>query len=282
MGGVLAALAALLSLASPAALPQRIEGGPSLQGRPIVAVRRGSAGAPVRVLVTGSTHGTEPAGLAVVRRLRRLAPPAGVQVWTVRTVNPDGLARGTRQNARGVDLNRNFPYRWRAAGRPFVPYFPGRAAASEPETRALMRIARRVRPQLSIHFHQALGLVDLTGGAVPATVRAYARATGLPAERLPAYRGTASSWENHALPGSSAFAVELPAGALTPRGVQRHARAVLGVAASLLPPAAVAAAAPEPPIRWSPIPFGARRRRETRAYARRHYGIDTARLRAPK
>ncbi len=26
--------------------------------------------------------------------------------------NPDGLARHTRKNAHGVDLNRNYPYRW--------------------------------------------------------------------------------------------------------------------------------------------------------------------------
>ena len=31
-----------------------------------------------------------------------------------------------------------------------------------------------------------------------------------------------------------------------------------------------------------PIPFGARRKEETRAYARRHYGIDDYRLRNPK
>ena len=108
--GVLAALAVAATLAAPAPPDgPRVVGGASVRGEPIVAVRSGEPSAPVTVLVTGSIHGTEPAGLAVIRRLRRLAPPAGVQVWTVRTVNPDGLARGTRQNARGVDLNRNFP-----------------------------------------------------------------------------------------------------------------------------------------------------------------------------
>jgi beta-N-acetylhexosaminidase len=33
---------------------------------------------------------------------------------------------------------------------------------------------------------------------------------------------------------------------------------------------------------WSPIPFGADRVRQMRAYARRHYGLDRARLLAPK
>jgi murein peptide amidase A len=114
---VLAALAAAsATLAAAPALPPRFEAGRSVDGRRIVAVRRGRADAPMRLLVTGSTHGTESAGHAIVARLRKMTPPDGVQVWTVRTFNPDGAARGTRQNARGVDLNRNFPYRWRAGG----------------------------------------------------------------------------------------------------------------------------------------------------------------------
>ena len=280
---MLAELIAATVLAAPPALPQRIVAGRSVQGRRIVAVRRGRADAPVRVLVSGSTHGTEPAGHAVIRRLRQIAPPAGVQVWTVRTFNPDGALRGTRQNARGVDLNRNFPYRWRPFGRPFDTYHPGPAPASEPETRAQMRLIRRIRPRLSIHFHQALRLVTLSGGAKPELQRDYGRRTGLPARRLPAYRGTSTSWQNHTFTDSTAFVVELSAGALTSRRVQRHSRAVLGVAASLAPGGSAAAAvAPRPPIRWSPIPFGADRRRQMRAYSRRHYGLDRSRLRDPK
>ena len=276
---MLAALAAATALAAPAGLPQRIEAGHSVGGKRIVAVRTGPADAPVRVLVSGSIHGTEPAGHAVIARLRELAPPGGVQVWTVRTFNPDGVARGTRQNARGVDLNRNFPFRWRAAGRPFDPYHSGRGPASEPETRAQMRLIRRIHPQLSIHFHQALKLVNLTGGAEPGLVRVYARRVGLPAERLPFYRGTSTSWQNHELRDTTSFVVETAAGALTPRQARRHARAVLATAGSLVP--AVAAQA-KPAIRWSPIPFGADRVRQMRAYARRHYGLDRARLQEPK
>jgi murein peptide amidase A len=230
------ALASVLAApAVPAQLPRRIDGGRSVNGARIVAVRRGRSDAPVRVLVSGSIHGTEPAGHAVIARLRRLAPPRGVQVWTVRSFNPDGATRGTRQNARGVDLNRNFPSRWRGGGRPFDTYYPGPRAASEPETRAFMRLVRRIRPDLSIHFHQALRLVNLTGGPDPALVRAYARRAGLPARRLPPLRGAATGWQNRLYPRASAFVVELAAGPLSPRRVKRHARAVLGVAASLLP-----------------------------------------------
>src|SRR3954453_14920548 len=46
--------------------------------------------------------------------------------------------------------------------------------------------------------------------------------------------------------------------------------------------AALALAAPQPTIVQKPIPFGAKRKQEMRAYAKRHYGIDSYRLRDPK
>jgi beta-N-acetylhexosaminidase len=41
-------------------------------------------------------------------------------------------------------------------------------------------------------------------------------------------------------------------------------------------------AADAPPIVHDPIPFGSRRKAEMRAYARRHYGLDTALLKNPQ
>jgi len=53
-------------------------------------------------------------------------------------------------------------------------------------------------------------------------------------------------------------------------------------AAALAAPRPVPAADPlRPPIVQRRIPFGAQRRAETAAYARRHYGLDTFRLRRP-
>jgi murein peptide amidase A len=202
--------------------------GHSVQGSPIKAVRSGAADAPRKVLVVGVIHGNETAGRAVVRTLRRTRPPAGVQVWTVASLNPDGERAGTRQNARGVDLNRNFPARWRASGRPWDVFYPGRSAASEPESRALMRLVNAVRPDVTVHYHQALDLVALPRRRTDRRIaRAYARRTGMRTARLANYRGTASSWQNATHPGTTAFVVELPAGTPTPAQARRHARAVL-------------------------------------------------------
>ncbi|HWT23469.1 MAG TPA: DUF2817 domain-containing protein [Solirubrobacteraceae bacterium] len=277
LAAVLAVVALGAAAPPAAAAAERI--GSSAEGRPIALERLGDPAGATTVLVVGSIHGTEPAGHAVVRQLRRTAVPPGVRLLLVRTANPDGVARGTRQNARGVDLNRNFPYRWRGGGRPFDTYHPGRAPASEPETRALRRLIRRERPDVSVWYHQALRLVTLVPGADARLIRAYGRRTGLPARVLPRYRGTATSWQNHTFPGTTAFVVELAAGPLPAAAARRHAGAVLAVASRAR---TLAAVAPRPPIEWRPIPFGPDRRRQMRAYSRRHYGDDTARLRDPK
>jgi protein MpaA len=199
--------------------------GHSAEGRPLTATPVGEG--PVKVMVVGAIHGNETAGRAVVRRLRRARPPAGVRLWLVDSANPDGERRGTRQNARGVDLNRNFARRWRGGGSPFGTYFPGRRAFSEPESRAVRRLVRRIRPDVTVWYHQHLRLVNLSTGADPRLVRDYARRVGLPARTLPNYRGTATSWQNHAFPGTSSFVVELPAGPLPRAAARRHARAIL-------------------------------------------------------
>jgi hypothetical protein len=243
----------------------------------------------VRVLVVGSIHGTEPAGHAVIRRLRAMRVPGDVELWTVRTVNPDGVALGTRQNARGVDLNRNFPYRWRLQGRPFDLYYSGPQPLSEPESRGVRSLVRRIRPRLTVWYHQSLGLVDLGSGADSRLVRAYARRSGLPTGRIGFLPGVATRWQNTRFPGASAFVVELRAGALAPSAAVRHARAVLAATRVVRTRSSSAAArrsaddgAARPPILQWRIPFGPRRRREMRAYSRRHYGIDDYRLRAPR
>ena len=201
--------------------------GRSVDGRAIRLVAIGAADAPVRVLVVGCIHGTERAGLGVTRALRRVTPPPGVRLLVLDTLNPDGCARGTRGNAHGIDLNRNFPWGWRRRRGIFAS---GPRPASEPETRAAMSIILRERPRATIWFHQHLNLVDATRGSDPAVIRRYATTARMRAARLAPLPGTATRWQNHRLTDTSSFVVELPAGALPAAAVRRHVRAVGAVA----------------------------------------------------
>jgi murein peptide amidase A len=202
--------------------------GQSVRGRPIVAHERGDRSAPP-VVVVGVIHGTEPAGLAVIARLRRLPLPPGVHLWLVPTVNPDGLAAGTRQNAHGVDLNRNWPTAWVPNGRPWDGYYSGPRPLSEPENRAIRAFLLLVRPKLTIWYHQPL---DVVYGSDPhvAVLKRYARLSGLPYRRLTAPRGAATRWERKRFPRSPAFVVEFPGGRISAATARRNAATVVALA----------------------------------------------------
>jgi murein endopeptidase len=182
--------------------------GESGRGRPIYAYRLGNPAAR-KVLVVGTVHGNEPAGTAVTRRLLQVSPPLRAELWIVPDLNPDGRAAGTRSNAAGADLNRDF----------------GRF--SQPETRVARALIRSIRPWLSVWYHQPQGLVRAYGPSV-GVARVYAR---LARER---YRtivwppGTAARWQNGI--GERSFVVELGPGRLRPRTAARHVRAILALA----------------------------------------------------
>lgn len=204
--------------------------GRSVLGRPIKATVVGDPRAPRAVLVVGCVHGDERAGIAVVRLLRRAAPPAGTALWLVRTFNPDGTAAGTRGNARGVDLNRNAPWAWRPLPRGI--FYAGPRPLSEPESRAIHRFVLVHHPAVSVWYHQAARLVDDSGGD-RRLERRYARLVGLPFRRLQgSFPGSITRWQDHRFPRDTAFVVELPGGPLPAASARRHARAVLSLARS--------------------------------------------------
>lgn len=199
--------------------------GESVRGHAIRATEIGYPSAPRKILVVGSLHGDERAGVGVVRELARSAPLEGVDLWLVPNLNPDGAHAHTRQNARGVDLNRNFPHRWRRSGNPFDQQYSGRRPLSEPESRIAHDLIERLRPRITLWFHQPLGIVDLSGGD-GRIERRFARLAGLPVRRLPRYRGSATSWQNTHQPEGTAFVAELPAGRLSDGAERHYARAV--------------------------------------------------------
>ena len=218
----------MLSLATPASTGalRRLVLGRSVEGRAITAIEVGDPASPRKALVVGCIHGNECAGLAIVQRLEQLGPEAGVDLWIIPEANPDGHALDQRQNAHGVDLNRNFPWQWRPLPRGL--YYSGPRPASEPETRIALHFLRHLRPTVTIWFHQHMRLVDESGGDV-SIERHFARLVGLPLWHLPRYPGSVTSWENHHLPDTTAFVVELPAGSLSPAAADRYADAVRAV-----------------------------------------------------
>ena len=205
--------------------------GRSARGRPILAYELGDPRARTKVLVVGCIHGDEPAGTTVVARLAAGAAIAGVDLWLVPSINPDGQAARTRQNAHGVDLNRNFPWHWQPLGPPGTQQYAGPHVLSEPESGAAYSLIVRLHPAVTVWFHQPLGVVDESGGVL-AIERRFAWRAGLPLRRLTRYPGSAASWQDHRFRGSSAFVVELPAGSPRPAQVQRWAAAVRATAVS--------------------------------------------------
>jgi protein MpaA len=205
--------------------------GHSVEGRPITVYERGTPGGKV-VLVVGVIHGDEQAGVKVVRDLAAMPLPAGIHLHLVESMNPDGQARDTRTNARLVDLNRNFPFRWAPLGQPGDWQYAGTGPASEPEVKAMVKLISDIRPELAVWYHQDLNRLSPATGHKGEMVRRYSELTGLPI--LPVtggtYTGTATPWEEDVVNGSAAFIVELGP-TLSDEQAATHAGAVLDIAA---------------------------------------------------
>jgi protein MpaA len=183
-------------LAAVRALPLD-ELGRSSEGRPILGTTLGGP-SPGALLVVGGVHGDEPASVEAVVALaqRLLARPAPGRLVLVPALNPDGLARGAKNSARDVDLNRNFPARnWRAAHA--AGYSPGAAPLSEPETRLLAALVDAHAVRAVVAVHAPLECVNYDGPpAALRWAREVAAACGWPARGDLGYPtpGSLGSW----------------------------------------------------------------------------------------
>ena len=166
--------------------------GTSIEGRPIWALMISDNAAldedEPSVVFSGAHHAREvmsvEATMDVVEFLTQrygtdpvvTAHVDAYQIWCVPLANPDGVyivfsdddlwrknARDNDGNGRinwkdGVDTNRNYDWAWGGAclgssDTASAPTYRGAAQASEPETRALIELSRRVRPVVDVEYH---------------------------------------------------------------------------------------------------------------------------------
>lgn len=129
-----------------------------------------------KILVFGTIHGDETlSSQMTISWMQRLQDP-GLDPrndWRfVPFLNPDGLVKNTRNNARGVDLNRNFPTKdwtssaqnyWKKNTKSDPRRFPGENAASEPETRCAIAHLKDFKPDIVVSVHTPYEVLDFDG-----------------------------------------------------------------------------------------------------------------------
>ncbi len=180
------------------ALPVTRVAGLSVDGRPL-ELRSLGAG-PRTVFVLASIHGDEGLGTPLVEAvwehlLRHPALLDGLRVVLLPVANPDGLRAGRRANARGVDLNRNFP----ASNRRTAPARgDGELPLSEPESRLIHDTILAQGPSLVLTLHQTrrdlpVGFIDYDGPAGD-VARAITEHSDFTLKRLGAKPGSLGSW----------------------------------------------------------------------------------------
>ncbi|MCC7293836.1 MAG: murein peptide amidase A [Phycisphaerales bacterium] len=170
-------------------------------------------------LILGGVHGDEPKSVYVVRcllaELKRIELPRRRPraVTIVPVVNPDGLVRGTRRNARKVDLNRNFPTRDWSPGPVRRRNYGGPRPLSEPESRAVHRLVERIQPAwiVTVHSIDRQRFCNNYDGPGLSLAERFARSNGYPVTASIGYPtpGSFGTWAGREL-GIAVLTLELP------------------------------------------------------------------------
>ena len=181
-----------------------------------------------RILLIGGIHGDEFSAVSTVFQWMERLSSDRFQPFYWRVVpclNPDGLLAKpeTRTNARGVDLNRNFPAPdwdetamtfWETRTKSDPRRYPGPFAQSEPETRWLIRHIERFRPHAIVTVHAPFGVLDYDGPREPPMQLGFLRLS-----LLGAYPGSLGRYAGLYL-GVPVITLELPRAGLMPTPAQ--------------------------------------------------------------
>ena len=166
--------------------------GTSVQGRPIRMLTVGHG--PRKVLFIGGIHGDETEGAYSTAQLPAAFVAEGladsVTLTILEDANPDGRAAGTRDNANGVDVNRNFPASNFDKNNPSN----GGAPLTQPEAQAVTETINRINPDLVVVAHSWAGrqFINFDGPSRAIAAR-FSTGTGMPAEETSSIAPTPGS-----------------------------------------------------------------------------------------
>ena len=170
--------------------------GQSHQGRPLRIKRIGNG--PRRVIWVGGIHGDEREGAISTAELplafsRVAGALAQVTLTILEDVNPDGTVMNQRGNAKGIDLNRNYPANNFLAGKNF-----GEHPLDQSEAQALHDLILAERPHLVIVAHSWRNdhFINFDGPAVQ-LAELFGEQSGYrvkPSDRIAPTPGSLGSW----------------------------------------------------------------------------------------